>query len=107
MIRGPGQAPPTDLAGIHAAGAGLAISNSETKIIPGHGPLATPDDLRGYRDMLITVRDRIQTMLNDGMSVEEIVAAKPTSDLDASWDPGNWFIPGDRMVEQTARSLMR
>ena len=60
-----------------------------------------------YRDMLITVRDRIQTMLNDGRSVEEIVAAKPTSDFDARWHPENWFIRGDRMAEQTARSLMR
>ena len=92
---------------IHAAGAVLAISNSETKIIPGHGELATPDDVREYRDMLITVRDRIQTMLNDGMSVEEIVASKPTSDLDARWYPEGGFIAGDRMVEQTARSLMR
>ncbi len=92
---------------IHAAGAVLAISNSETKIIPGHGELATPDDLREYRNMLITVRDRLQTMLNDGMSVEEIVASKPTSDLDARWYPEGGFINGDRMVQQTARSLMR
>ncbi len=91
---------------IHAASAGLALSNSDTKIIPGHGELATPDDLREYRDMLITVRDRVQTMLNDGMSVEEIVAAKPTSDFDARWYPENWFIAGDRMVRQTAESLL-
>ena len=57
--------------------------------------------------MLITVRDRIRTMLNDGMSVEEIIASKPTSDFDARWYPENWFIAGDRMAEQSARSLMR
>ncbi len=91
---------------IHAAGAVLEITNSETQIIPGHGELATPDDLREYRAMLITVRDRIQVMVNDGMSVEEIVAARPTRDLDDEWGPEGWFIPGDRMVELTARGLI-
>jgi glyoxylase-like metal-dependent hydrolase (beta-lactamase superfamily II) len=91
---------------IHAAGAVLAIANSETQIIPGHGELATPDDLREYRAMLITVRDRIQALVNDGMSVEEIVAARPTADLDADWAPDGTFVPGDRMAELTARSLI-
>ena len=63
----------------------LTLVNSSAKIIPGHGALSTPDDLREYRNMLITVRDRVRTMLNDGMSVDDIVAAKPTSDLDAVW----------------------
>ena len=85
---------------IAAADHVLSMVNSDTKIVPGHGTLATPDDLRDYRNMLIMVRDRVRTMLNDGMSVEEVVAAKPTSDLDATWgsDP-------TRFVTLTARSL--
>lgn len=91
---------------IHAAGAVLAIADADTKIIPGHGALATVADLRTYRAMLVTVRDRIQELVNNGMSVEEIVAAKPTSDLDAEWVPDGAFIDGDRMTELTARSLL-
>ena len=85
---------------IAAADHVLSMVDSDTKIIPGHGTLATPDDLRDYRNMLITVRDRVRTMLNDGMSVDEVVAAKPTNDLDATWgsDP-------TRFVTLTARSL--
>ncbi len=85
---------------IAAADHVLSMVNSDTKIMPGHGTLGTPDDLRDYRNMLITVRDRVRTMLNDGMSVEEVVAAEPTSDLDATWgsDP-------TRFVTLTARSL--
>ena len=85
---------------IAAADHVLSMVDSDTKIIPGHGTLATPDDLRDYRNMLIMVRDRVRTMLNAGMSVEEVVAAKPTSDLDATWgsDP-------TRFVTLTARSL--
>ncbi len=56
--------------------------------------------------MLVTVRDRVQEMVNNGMTVEEIVAAKPTSDLDAAWVPDGAFIDGDRMAELTARSLL-
>ena len=70
---------------IAAVDRALALANSQTKIIPGHGALSNPDELRAYRDMLITVRDRVRTMVNDGMSIEEIVAAKPTSDLDPTW----------------------
>jgi glyoxylase-like metal-dependent hydrolase (beta-lactamase superfamily II) len=91
---------------IHATEMVLALADSETQIIPGHGELATHDDLREYRAMLVTVRDRIQVMVNDGMSVEEIVAARPTRDLDGEWGPEGWFIQGDRMAELTARSLI-
>ena len=70
---------------IEAANEGLALSNSATKIIPGHGEVATPDDLRAYRDMLVAVRDRIKLMKNDGMSEDEVVTARPTADFDAEW----------------------
>ena len=63
----------------------LESADSQTKIIPGHGALSGPEELRAYRDMLITVRDRIRMMINDGMSADEVVASKPTSDLDATW----------------------
>lgn len=70
----------------------LERADSQTKIIPGHGALSGPEELRAYRDMLITVRDRIRMMINDGMSADEVVASKPTSDLDATWgaDPDNF-----------------
>ena len=63
----------------------LQRADSQTKIIPGHGALSGPEELRAYRDMLITVRDRIRMIINDGMSADEVVASKPTSDLDATW----------------------
>lgn len=70
---------------IHASDRVLGMANSETKIIPGHGVLSTPDDLRAYRDMLMTVRDRVRAMINDGRSEDEVVAARPTADLDPTW----------------------
>jgi glyoxylase-like metal-dependent hydrolase (beta-lactamase superfamily II) len=70
---------------IAAANHVLNLANSETKIIPGHGDLSSPDELREYRNMLITVRDRLRTMVNEGKSLDEILAAKITSDLDGTW----------------------
>lgn len=77
---------------ISAADWVLQRADSQTKIIPGHGALSGPQELRAYRDMLITVRDRIRMMINDGMSVDEVIASKPTSDLDATWgaDPDSF-----------------
>lgn len=74
----------------------LKRSDSETKIIPGHGPLATIEDLKAYREMLSIVHDRILEMLNSGKSVEEIIAAKPTADLDGKWGKG--FLKPDQWV---------
>jgi glyoxylase-like metal-dependent hydrolase (beta-lactamase superfamily II) len=63
----------------------LAHTNETTLFIPGHGPLADRADFIRYRDMLATVRDRVQAMIDRGMTREEILEAKPTSDLDAEW----------------------
>ncbi len=81
---------------IRAAERVLAHATNDTKIIPGHGPLATPDDLRAYLDMLRTVEDRIRTLVNEGRSKEEVLAARPTADLDAEW--GGGFMSPERFV---------
>jgi len=66
----------------------LALADDATKIIPGHGPLSNKAELQAYRDMLATARDRIHKLISEGKSQEEVVAAKPTSDLDAEWGGG-------------------
>jgi cyclase len=78
---------------IAAADRVLAASGEKTRIIPGHGPLATRADLQGYRDMLETLRDRIAKLKAAGRSRDEVVAARPTADLDAKWGTG--FMKGD------------
>ena len=71
-------------------------SDDKTKIIPGHGPLATRADLRAAHDMLKAVRDRVAASVAEGKSLEETLAAGHTSDFD---DPWSWqFIDGERLV---------
>ena len=61
----------------------LALADSNTKIIPGHGPLADRVTLHAYRDMLVTVRDRIKRAVTAGQTLEQVQVAKPTAEFDA------------------------
>jgi hypothetical protein len=49
-----------------------------------------------YRDMLVIVRDRIRAMAEDGMTLEQVKAARPTMDYDGRYDapasPAGTFI---------------
>ncbi len=56
--------------------------DENTKIIPGHGPLSNLEELKKYRDMLVTVRDRIKSQIKQGKTLEEVLASKPTADFD-------------------------
>jgi cyclase len=66
----------------------LAMTDGDTKIVPGHGPLGNKADVMRFRDMLSTVRERLQKFKSAGKSVDEAVAAKPLNDLDSSWGKG-------------------
>ncbi len=81
---------------ISAANRALSIANEETKIIPGHGPLSTPADLREYLEMLTRVRSAVMLLVAEGKTLEEVQAAKPAADYE-SWGTG--FINTERFVE--------
>jgi cyclase len=75
----------------------LSRINDDTKLIPGHGPLADASDLKTYRDMLTTVHMRIKKLMGEGKTIEEIVHAKPTEDFDNKW--GHGFLKPDQWVK--------
>jgi glyoxylase-like metal-dependent hydrolase (beta-lactamase superfamily II) len=88
---------------IGAADRVLAITGDNTKIIPGHGPLASKADLKVYRDMLATVSARIKTQIKDGKKLEEVLAAKPTAEFDEVWGKG--FLMPQKWVEMMYENL--
>ena len=90
---------------ISAVDAILALCDDNTKIIPGHGPLSTPADLRSYRTMLVTMRDRIAAMIADGKSLEQAQAAKPSAEYDEALGKG--FINPDNFVKEIYMDLSR
>ena len=73
---------------IRAANQALAMSNAGTKIIPGHGPLATRADLMRYRDMMVTVRQRVGRLVTQRRTLQQVTAARPLADLDPQWGKG-------------------
>jgi len=81
----------------------IAITDAQTKIIPGHGPLAGKAELVIYRDMLVGTIGKIKALVKQGKTLEEIVAAKPTADFDERWGKG--FIPPARYIEMVMKGL--
>jgi len=75
----------------------LAVADSNTKIVPGHGPLGNKADLTKFHDMLVTVRERLQKLKSSGKTVQEAVAAKPLDDLDPAW--GKAFFNNDAFIQ--------
>ncbi len=66
----------------------LQIGDAQTRIVPGHGPMATKDDLRASRDMLATIHERFEQFRRQGKTAEEAAADSPTRDFDARFSKG-------------------
>jgi glyoxylase-like metal-dependent hydrolase (beta-lactamase superfamily II) len=70
---------------IAAAGRALAVMDADTQVIPGHGALSGREDLRAYRDALKTMRDAVAELMEQGMGLEEIQAARPARTQAEMW----------------------
>jgi len=88
---------------IQAVDRALKVAGDRTKIIPGHGPLATKADLKTYRDMLATVSARIAAQIKQGKTLEQVAAAKPTAEFDGVWGKG--FLPPEKFVAMVYGNL--
>ena len=63
----------------------LRQADESTKVVVGHGPLATKADIAEYNAMATTARDRVEKLFKEGKSEEEVVAANPLADLNKTW----------------------
>jgi hypothetical protein len=81
------------------------MAQGGTLIVPGHGWISDSGDVGYYRDMLMVVRDRIRNMIERGMSLEQVKAAKPTLDYDPLY--GRQPKGTARFVEAVYESLKR
>lgn len=82
---------------IKAADITLGLANDKTKIIPGHGPLASKSDLVNFRDMLIKARDAIKNAAKGDKTPEQVVASDPLKNLNDQW--GNGFLNPETFVK--------
>lgn len=86
---------------IAAANRGLDLAGPNTRIIPGHGPMASPADLVVYRDMLVDIRTKVAAAIAAGRTLEQIKAARPA----APYGMPDGFITPEKFVEAVFMSL--
>jgi hypothetical protein len=78
---------------IKAAEANVGAVTDKTIVIPGHGnPVSNKAELSAYREMLVAIRDNVSKLRQQGRSLDETIAAKPTAAFDAKW--GQFDYPG-------------
>ena len=90
---------------IRAADTILALADTTTRIIPGHGPLGGRADLERFRAMLVATRDAVRAAMRGGRTVDEVLAAKPTAPWDEAW--GRGFVSVERWVRSLYADLSR
>lgn len=86
---------------IAALDKGLSLSNADTKIIPGHGPLSTPADMKATRDLIADIQMRVKTKIDEGSDLDEIISSGILSDYSELAS----FINEENMIRIVFRSL--
>ena len=80
--------------------------HGETAIIPGHGRIMHQPELVAYRDMSVTIRDRVQTMVNKGMTFEQVKAAQPTKEYEPVYGvPGKGIDSTDYVLDEISKDV--
>ena len=77
---------------VNAADLALSMADENTRIIPGHGPLAMTEDLKNYQDFLIKASANVQQLIDQGMNLQQIIAANPTKEWDETLGKA-WITP--------------
>ncbi len=81
----------------------IRMADEDTVIIPGHGELASRADLQVKFDMLKDAQSRVEALVLEGMTADEVVEANPLADYHDTW---NWgFITTERMTRTIYRDL--
>ena len=87
----------------------MKLAGPNTKLVPGHGTVINRTDIVPYRDMILGVQAKVQQMINEGKSQQEVLAAKVTAPYDAKV-PGGLLPAGagtsaDRFVSMVYSQL--
>jgi len=79
---------------IQALQVALDMAGPDTVILPGHGGVSNRGDVQEFLDMTIEVERRISDLVEQGMTLEQVLAAQPTQDLDERWGDPQRFLTG-------------
>ena len=85
------------VAGLVAAIEGvLSRADVETVVIPGHGPVSNRAELAAYRDMVVAIGRRVRELVEQGKSLDEVLATRPAAEFDDRYGKGS--MTADRFV---------
>lgn len=80
-------------------------SQGGTWIIPSHGRLSDTADVASYRNMIVMIRDRVQALLDKGMTLPQVLEARPTLDFDGRYGSTTGAWTTRMFIEAVYRSL--
>jgi cyclase len=89
---------------IEGLDATMKSADASTTLVPGHGTLIKRDDIIPYRDMILAVREKVQQMIVQGKTLQEVLAAKITAPYDAKV-AGGMGTSADRFVTAVYQEL--
>jgi cyclase len=90
---------------IRATDEWLKLANDQTKVVVGHGPLGNKQSIADYNAMVKSARERIEKLVKEGKTEEQVVAARPLADLDKTWADDDKA--ADNFVKQVYNSFNR
>tara|TARA_R110000772_G_scaffold161502_14_gene272666 strand:+ start:1940 stop:2923 length:984 start_codon:yes stop_codon:yes gene_type:complete len=61
------------------------MAEAGTYVVPGHGRIGDEIDVVEYRNMVYIVMQRIEALIDDGMSLRQIISSRPTLDYDTEY----------------------
>ncbi len=89
---------------VKAAERALALINDQTKVIPGHGALATKADLKAYRDMVAGIIGKVEAGIKQKKTLAQIQAMRPADGYGVKADG---FITADAFVATVYATLKK
>jgi len=83
----------------------LPLMDDNSKIIPGHGKLATKKEVQAFRDRLAEIRDAVAAALKKGTKMADVANLPIASKYDSEWGKG--FVKGKDFVMMVAENLSK
>ena len=72
----------------------IRLAGPSTTIIPGHGGLSTRDDVTEFRDMILTVTERVSRLISQNRTLDQVFSAGVTADFENKWGNPERFLTG-------------
>ena len=87
----------------------MKIAGPDTKLVPGHGTIIHRSDIVPYRDLIVAIQGKVQALIAQGKTLQEVLAAKVTAPYDAKvqggLDPAGDGTSADRFVTEVYQQL--